>query len=457
MSDLSAYCQALLREGEKESSGRFTIDYARARSNLSQHLFGDPSNYLLKFVQHAVAQNAANILVQTRRQDMQISFQGRALLAEDIHHLKDLLVEPSQAVGSRWRDLILSLYAAQSLDPDFLVYASITPQKGVGLLLHHNRADVIDLPGGPDAQLLLLRRTSRDSFWRRLFYSPRHISQDCHALATRCRHSWVPILLDNRTVAPSLVQFKRGNLAERVYLSRSQPEHLLSMPPFHERPALMYDLSGRTQNVDTVGKTVLHQWRSYASHDKGLPLFEVTYPPSTTPEVREGLLSDLVSAPAGRIVLYRGSHRTYSAMREQNSLIVTAGTEGFSSSIFSHKGWFTSATPYPAAQAVMVCPSQPTRDESQLLICHKGVLLEPVAINLPLKDVRVVVADSQAQTDLTGLQVVRDERFQTLCEWVSKEAGKLRDEVRRVLRFHDNIGLSESFVKQVNQWHGLGL
>ena len=53
--------------------------------------------------------------------------------------------------------------------------------------------------------------------------------------------------------------------------------------------------------------------------------------------------------------------------------------------------------------------------------------------------------------------VVRDERFQTLCEWVAKEAGKLRDELRRVLRFHENIGLSESFVKQVNQWHGLGL
>lgn len=449
-----------MREGEKESSGRFTIDYARARSNLSQHLFADPSNYLLKFVQHAVAQNAASLLVQTRRQDMQISFQGRALLHEDIHHLKELLVDPALAASSQWRDLILALYAAQSLEPDFLVYASITPSKGVGLLLHHHRADVIDLPGGPAAQLLLLRRTSRESFWRRLFYSPRHISQDCHGLATRCRHSWLPIVLDNRTLAPTLAQFKRGsvaNLAERVYLSRSQPDHLLSMPPFYERPALMYDLNGRTQNLDTSGKTVLHQWRCYASHDKGKPLFDVSYSPTSTPEVREGQLTDLVSAPTGRIAVYRGSHRTYSATREQNSLIVTVGTEGFTNSIFSHKGWFTSATPYPAAQAVMVCPSQPEREDSQLLVCHKGVLLEPVAVSLPLKDMRVVVADPQAQTDLTGLQVVRDERFHTLCEWVAKEAGKLRDEVRRVLRFHDNIGLSESFAKQVNQCHGLGL
>ena len=460
MSDLTDYCQELLREGERESTGRFTVDYARARASLSQNLFADPSNYLLKFIQYAVAQKAAPIMVQTRRQDLQISFQGRQLQSEDMVTLKDLLGTPQEAATSPWRDLILSLYAAQALNPDFLLFASRDEAGGQGLMLHHDRADVVQLPAGAPAQILLLRRSSRESLWRRLFCSPRHISQDCHTLVSRCRHSWSPIMLDNRALPPDSVQFKRGNpahLVERIYLSRSQPDQLLALPPFSERPALIYDLNGRSLNLDTPGRTLLHQWRSYSSQAASKPLFEVTRHPTLAPETGQSSLTDPFSASSGKILLYQGPYRSFSAVRDKTSLLVSIPSEGFTQAIYSHKSWFSAATPYPAAQLYIVCPTQPTREESLVFVCHYGVLLEPVTVSLPLKDVRVVVADHQAQTDLTGLQLVRDERFQEFVEWLAKEVSKMRDESRRVLRFHDGVGLSESHAHQLNQLQALGL
>lgn len=462
MSELSEYCQNLVAEGEKDSSGRFTIDMARARDQLSQHLFADPSNYLLKFVQYALARGAAPVVVQTRRHDLQISFEfGSHPDGEEMLVLKELLMEPGKAVHhSHWRDLIFSLYAAQALNPEFLLYASRNGGRASGLLLHHNRCDLVDLPAGPPAELLLIRRTPQDSWFRRLFYSPRHLAQDSASLAQRCRYSWAPLMLDNRLLGASPFQFKGfgyPTLAERIYLSRSPAPRLLSLCPFSDRPALMYDVNGRNMNLDTRGSTILHQWRSYNPGRGGGPaLFEPTSGPTCAPESRDSLTKMLTGDSQG-ICLYRGGFRSSSSTRETNSQTITVPKEGFQESLFSQKALFSRRESCPAAQVHMLCPARPDRDESLLYISLHGVLLDPVPLSLDLKGLRVVISDPEAATDLSGLQLRQDERFQRLCQWVSQEATRLRDELRRVLRFHENLGLSESFVKSVNQVQGLGL
>ena len=457
--ELGDYLRDLVAEGEKDSSGQFSLDFESAREKLSKNLFAHPSNYLLKMVQFACAQGAAPIQVQTRRHDLQISFEGKPFSEADMEGLREQLYQPEVDVARpELRHLILALHAARALQPELMVFASRTPGSGRGLLFHQDQVRPIEIPPGPTAQLLLIRRKPKDSWLRQLFYSPRHLADDCHALASRCRYSWSPIFLDGRLLSPAPFAFKGGTyptLIDRYYLSREQPRELLAFNHFHERPALVYDVNGKTQNVDALSNILIHQWRSYhvphylSSHQ----IFASTAPPSE-PTVRT---DSWFGGSDSSVLLYRGGYRRFSVNREKEIQVISVSkVGGFTSSIYSSKSWFSQPRPFPAGLAHMVCPASPTQEKSLVYFCQNGVLLEPVAMELELRGLVVVLADPNIRCDLSGLQPINNERLQAVAQWLMEESKKMKDELRKILRFSESLGLAQ-LGRSANRLQALGL
>ena len=459
--DLADYLKDLVAEGEKDSSGQFSLDFEKAREKLSKNLFAHPSNYLLKMVQFACAQGAAPIQVQTRRHDLQISFEGKPFSEDDLENLRKQLYQP-EVEGNRQelKHLILALHAARAQQPEMLVFASRTPGSGRGLLFHGDQVRPIEIPPGPTAQMLLIRRKPKDSWLRQLFYSPRQLADDCHALTSRCRYSWSPVYLDGRLLSPAPFAFRGGTyptLIDRYYLSRDTPQQLLAFDHFHERPALVYDVNGKTQNVDAVSNVLIHQWRSYfvphylsREHE---PLYPSTSPPAE-PTVRT---DSWFGGNENSVLLYRGGYRRFSVNREKEIQVITVSRiGGFSSSIYSSKSWFSAPRPFPAGLGHVVCPATPTQEKSMVFFCQDGVLLEPVSMDLELKGLIVVLADPKVRCDLSGLQPIQNERLQAVTQWLLEESKKMKDELRKILRFSDSLGLS-ALGRSVNRMQNLGL
>jgi hypothetical protein len=467
--DLARYLQELAEEGEKESSGRFSIDFAKARSKLSELLFADPSNYLLKFVQAGVSSGAAPILVQTRRHDLQASFRSEAFRPDQLAHLKDLLYEPTSVSDNEpLHHLLLALHAARALHPDLLVFACRNGQSGAALLLQSESLRLVEIPAGLPGQgnecLLLIRRKPGESWLRRMFYKPRDLAQDTSALAQRCRYSWAPIIMDGRTITPSPFRFQGGAfpiLADRFYLSRSPAQELLTFPAYLDRPAMVYDPHGQTQNLDSSGATLLQQWRSYnlPRYVKEGALFEPTAAPSQA-VLRQELANILSPIPRDGIVLYRGGYRSFSVNRDTRSqqVLFVPGSEGFTSSIYARSGGLLGKpTAYPAGLAHFVCPTVPAQSASALVLSHHGVLLQPIAVELPLKGVIAVISDRKVRTDLSGLQAIHNDRLKLVVAWVEQECEKLKNELRRLLRMLEPMHLKTRQVQEIAARHDIEL
>lgn len=468
--DLARYLQELAEEGDKDSSGSFSIDYSKARSKISERLFADPSNYLLKFVQCGIASGAAPIRVQTRKSDLQVSFRSSLLHPDQLESLKEQLYSPELSSENKaMHHLALALHAARALQPDQLVFACRTALSGQALILHKESIRQLEIPGGQAGGececLLLIRRTPKDHWVRRLLYQPRDLANDSAALVGRCGYSWSPIQLDNRTVTPRPLQCKGGGkfpqLVDRFYLSRSPVNQLLTLPAFIDRPAWVYDLRGQGQNLDSHGSTLLQQWRSYSlpRYSGQEPLFEPTASPSISASRHEisGPLS--FALPTG-IALYRGGYRNFSVNRDsrvQQYLYVPHGDQ-FTTSLYSRPGGLLgSPTPYPAGQAHFVVPTLPEQKTSALFFCHHGVLLDPIPVELPLYGMRVVLSDPKISTDLSGLQAIQNERFQQVLQWVQEESEKLKGELRRLLRMLEPVNLSLKQVRQLAERHDIQL
>ncbi len=65
--------------GERDSSGRFTLDLLKAFSKLSAHQLASPIGALLKFVQHGLASGARRVDLHLRAREVVLSHDGRGL------------------------------------------------------------------------------------------------------------------------------------------------------------------------------------------------------------------------------------------------------------------------------------------------------------------------------------------------------------------------------------------
>lgn len=354
----------------------------------------------------------------------------------------------------------MAVHAAQAHRPTQLVVALRSLGQGRALVLQGEQVCGLEVPAGYSGEtevLFLLRRKPDDHWFKLWFCKPGYLAHDARTLTQRCGYSWSPIRFDGRFICPEALEFRGGpyaTLVDRYYLSRSPAQQLLTFPLFSERPAAFYDLTGRPFNADNRATVLLHQWRTHWGErwDSGVDLFEPTPPPS-----RQPTRADFWSDDGQSILLYRGPFRGFSVNRDVSKIqVISVTTEQFTGAIYSRSGGLLGRPQvYPTGIAHMICPRQPQRQESILQVCQHGVLLQPLEISLPLKDMRVVVSLPDLGTDLSGLQVRQDERFESLLQWVQVQASKTRDDLRKILRFPEAAGLSERAAAQIADAHGL--
>lgn len=104
----------LTREGELQSSGRFTVDVSRAKEKLAQFQFEDPFCYILKLVQCACAANGDGFILQSGSTELIATMVGVSFKAVELENLLYYLLQETSdvTVSSALRHLAVAVNAA---------------------------------------------------------------------------------------------------------------------------------------------------------------------------------------------------------------------------------------------------------------------------------------------------------------------------------------------------------
>ena len=102
-------------DGQAESSGIFTLDASKAEEKLRNFAFSTPYHYILKLVQCAVAGRAEKIDLKINAARVEVNFDGQPLEAQDMHGLMRHLL--NEEADRRLRHLAAGLRGAVGVRP----------------------------------------------------------------------------------------------------------------------------------------------------------------------------------------------------------------------------------------------------------------------------------------------------------------------------------------------------
>ena len=126
----------LALEGRLDSSGHFTIDFFKGSEKLRQYQLADPSQYILKLVQAAVASRADSIHVESDRSCLRFSYNGQPLRAEELEGLAESLLHRERfAERPHLIHLAAAVNAALGWGVETVIVESWMDGQGVALLL----------------------------------------------------------------------------------------------------------------------------------------------------------------------------------------------------------------------------------------------------------------------------------------------------------------------------------
>ena len=446
--DLALYLDRLAHEGEQDSQGTFSVDYARALEKLSARLFSDPTSWLIKLVQAAVASGTRQLEVRSHRDRLEVHFHSSSLTSESFYDLQALLHDPLGTEDQpALAHFLRAFHAARAARPLSLGWAIVDQQGGFSYLVQGEEIQRHTLSAQESAGatcVFALRPQAGKASW----------AEEQKALTGRCALSPASIHWDNRPINPALPQVMGQCLLDRIYLSREASDQLLHLPHLTEVPSLVYDLGHGYKDHYSYGQTILHQWRSYMAR-AGHRLWD-SQPAPDFQILESDVVQELFGIPKTAYAINHGAIRAgrleglnnfYQILYVQHLNIFTTAAEPV------RQGRFGSQHP-PCAQAWLRCPVTP-EGESRLLVQKDGVLLDPMPIEVGLAGVRAFVADDTVQTDLSGLVPVRNERIQELEKWLRLESILSRKDLRKALRWGDKYGLNEAAVKRITQVHKL--
>lgn len=442
-------------EGECDSRGSFSIDYSKALEKLSTRLFSDPSSYLLKFVQAALCSGSQHVDFVAHKDRLEIHFDSQEFSAESMQGFPDQLHQPwGQSRQPAWGHLQRAIQVARVHSEDCF-WAVQDSQGGVGYRLESDRILGRDLGPARDAKtgacVFCIRKPPGLGLWQ----TERAI------LERKCMSSPWPIRWNHRLLNPGVPDIRSDSdqvrcLLDRLILSRDEPQNLLCLPHLTAISAMVYDLGAGYRDLYSCGKTLLHQWRTFPSqHQK--PIFESTF--SFDFHLLESdFLMEIFGLPPGSYALSHGPVRAGSLKGRGNfyQILYVAGVNGLRQASFGvPQGRFGRTTPL-LAQAWFRCPPW-SNQPSQLHFLKDGIYLDPIQIESPLKGLQVYLADRQAETDLSGLTPLHNERLDDIQAWVAGECVKAKKELRKALRWNDKYGLSDEWTRYVTNFHRLDL
>jgi hypothetical protein len=448
--NLAHYLQQLALEGDKESQGSFTVDYSKALEKLSTRLFSDRASYLLKLVQAAFQSGAHQVDVRTHRDRLEVHFTSKAFSSEQMGGLRELLLQPLDSKQEPGLSHFLrAIQAARAGGARSLGWAVRDQQGGVGHLLQGDDLQTHSLParagaGSECVFSLRMGASGKGAAW----------VEEQQALSARCRLSPRPIRWDNRGLNPVVPRLTSTCLLDRIFLSQEPCGKLLALPHLTELKSMVYDLGNGYKDHYSYGETLLHQWRCYRPGN-GHNLFQPASSPDY-PMLESDFIQEFFGLPKGTYAVNHGLIRPGRLEGSNNGyqILYIHEPERYTQTPFLvSQGRFGKNYAF-CAQAWMRCPAQPL-GPSQVYLLQDGVLLDPVEVELGLSGMQIFVADDQAQTDLSGLTPVQDERFQQMVNWLQEEAGKSKRELRKALRWSDKYGYTQAWVDYVYRMHNL--
>ncbi|MBS2034075.1 hypothetical protein JST97_03755 [bacterium] len=446
--DLAQYLDQLAQEGSPDSQGIFTVDYAKALEKLSARLFSDPTCWLVKLVQAAVASGSRHIQVRAFKDRLEVHFCTPGWTSAQFQNLEELLHQP---LGNQEQPCLAhflrAFHATRSARPQTLAWGVVDSEGGVSYLQRGEQTERQTLPGRPGQGadcVLSLRPAQARAPW----------AEEHRALAGRCALSPARIQWDKDTLNPGIPQLAGQVLLDRIYLSRRPADQLLHLPHLTQLTSLVYDLGNGYKDHYSYGHTVLHQWRGYkvGSDHKlwesvGIPDFHI---------LESDVIQELFGIPKNAYAINHGVIRGGRLQGRNNGyqILFVQGLDAFTRGPIPIKqGRFGLQRP-PCAQAWLRCPVAP-QDKSRLMIQQDGVLLDPLPLSVGLSGVQAFVADDKIQTDLSGLVPVRDQRVEMTENWLRSEASKSKKDLRKALRWGDKYGFSEAAVEHISRTHQL--
>ena len=126
-----------LEEGEKDSSGVFTLDSGRAEELLEKSLLEEPQLYALCLLAGAISHGAAELKLQVEPQLFELVYQEPLLEHEELELLSKA---PNQA--PHVRNYHLGLTAVRALRPRQIVIESASGQEGHRLTLSEGKSEL---------------------------------------------------------------------------------------------------------------------------------------------------------------------------------------------------------------------------------------------------------------------------------------------------------------------------
>ena len=113
----------LADDGVKESSGSFTLDPKKAEEKLRNFSFASPHDYLLKIIQCAVANGADSVEVRTGTGEVTVDFDGAGVAEDEVASLVGYLLSQELAHDQRrFRHLAAGLRGAAACNPEAVIF-----------------------------------------------------------------------------------------------------------------------------------------------------------------------------------------------------------------------------------------------------------------------------------------------------------------------------------------------
>lgn len=452
-STLPDILQRLHGEGKFHSSGKFSLDQARAQQVLP--LFAQPESFLLKLIQCAHSSRSPSLTFRTQGRRLEAHFNSPALDCDEVRKMVTNLSAVSGRGGFQPAELLAAaVRAARERGLGRIMWGCLSPSSGWGLILENDEIVLHEmrssLSGGTETFFAVdALGGSEGGFWKRNV----PFQAELEAARQRACFAGLPITANGKAWTPHWPGSSGGNvpgLCDRIYLEQGSAYQLLTLPHGPAFGALVYDLGDRVARpLEGKAVTYLQQWRGYQGTEFG---GRDLWPKSTVPPTSIASTMELSQIPATAFLLkglLTGGWRSDRVSHFVQSASALPASE------YPHSLNGAPARPSLLARCVFRVPSQPRGVPSRLTWVQNGITLAPVEGKLLMSDLDIYLADSTQATDLSGLKIVQDERWELVVEWIQMELMQLARELRRILNDWKQHGLSKKWVIKVMEAQNL--
>ncbi len=198
--------------GELQSSGAFTIDFARAREKLIQFALPLPTHYLFKLVQFANLAGCRRLECVVKNRRVEMYFHGGDAQAAPLREVHTNLLRPLSSEEGAMAALLIGLNGALALKPKSLV---LSDGQGRQLSISEKGAD-LEEPEGEEEERVEVSEGWNYSVVLQRAGSRKVAKAEKEGLTQNCAFGEVELLLNGKPLAPAVPDLRQSG--KPVYL-----------------------------------------------------------------------------------------------------------------------------------------------------------------------------------------------------------------------------------------------